>query len=57
MKKLPKTVFVKREGAGEDEFLSISEDVEFLVEIGETAKIGEYILKQENDYKGIVQLS
>lgn len=50
--KLPKKVFIKREQDGEESFLSASEDVESHVTMGETVRIGEYVLNQEYEYRG-----
>lgn len=46
MKKLPKTIYVKREQDGDDSFLIADEDLSGISEAEETIAAGEYVLQR-----------
>ncbi len=56
MKKLPKQLFVKIEGNVGEEYYSAADEAEYLVDMGQTVKIGRYELVETSDAIGVVQI-
>lgn len=56
MKKLPKQLFVKIDGAKGEEYFNPAEKAEHLVEMGQTVQIGRYELVELADAIGVAQI-
>lgn len=54
--KLPKQLFVKIDGRKGEEYFAPAEKAEYLVEMGETIKIGRYELVELSDAIGVAQI-
>jgi len=54
--KLPKQLFVKIDGNKGEEYFSPAEQVEHLVEMGQTVRIGRYELVEISDAIGVAQI-
>lgn len=56
MKNLPKTLFVKIEKDGLTEYFVADTKAEFLIEMGDTVRIGKYSLVELSDAKGVAAI-
>lgn len=56
MKKLPKTLYVKIDGDKPDEWFNASDKAEHLVEMGQTVRIGKYVLDHFAEAIGVAQI-
>lgn len=56
MKKLPKQLFVKVDGAKGEEYFTPAEKAEYLVEMGQTVQIGRYELVELAEAIGVAQI-
>ena len=55
-KKLPKKIFVHREGEGEDEYLMINEDIQDAADMFSTKLVGTYRLEATSIVTGIAKI-
>lgn len=57
MKRLPKQLFVKIDGAPVEEYFNAAEKAEHLVDMGEAVKIGKYELVEVVDAIGVARIT
>ncbi len=55
-KALPKQLFVKIDGQRGEEYFSATDKAEYLVDMGQTVRIGRYELVEESDAMGVAQI-
>lgn len=56
-KKLPKQLFVCREGSGENQYFSASETIEETAEDGEVRKVGRYVLQDVSSVEKVPKIT
>ncbi len=55
-KALPKQLFVKIEGQRGEEYFAAADKAEYLVDMGQTVRIGRYELVEQSDAMGVAQI-